>query len=466
MRKLVLGIAASVLLTAGLACSSITRLVPAPQQPASPAATEGPAILLPTALPSGTPGQDSATPSSVSEDELPISPEALAKMEEIEQQVITLRGLYPNLPSDRTLLSPEQLRQRVIDDFLGDYTPEEAKDDAQVLALLGLLEPDFELLDFYLELYNEQVAGYYDDEVKRMFVVGGQEFGGPERLTHAHEYVHALQDQNYDFQGKMGFTDEACEADSERCAGIRSLVEGDASLLEEQWARTYATEQDINQIIDFYDDLLTPVYDRAPEFMKQDFIFPYVQGSEFVRALYLEGRWAGVDAAYQDLPLSTEQILHPERYPDDKPRRVVLPEMGEALGEGWREIDLNNLGEWYLRLTLLEQLPEEAAAAAAEGWGGDTYRAYHHDAAGQSALVLASSWDRMADAEEFLLALRDYGDKRLGRRQGDTKQFRWEAADEAMLAERASDQVLWIIAPDTETRDALRQAVSFPAELE
>jgi hypothetical protein len=143
-----------------------------------------------------------------------------------------------------------------------------------------------------------------------------------------------------------------------------------------------------------------------------------------------------------------------------------LPELTEALGEGWREIDLNNLGEWYIRLTLMEQLSEESSAAAAEGWGGDTYRAYHNDTTGQSALVQVSSWDRMADAEEYLLALRDYGDQRLGRHLGDTKQLRWEATGEAMLAERISDQVLWILAPDSATVDSLRQAVPFPAELE
>lgn len=466
MRNSHLGLISIALLASGIACSTLTRLVPLPGQSTPPAATIAPAILLPTALPSSIPDPGAAPSAPAGEDELPISPEALAKMEEIEQQVTELRGLYPNRPSERTLLSPEQLRQRVIDDFLDDYTPDEARDDAKVLGLLGLLAPDFDLLDFYLELYNEQVAGYYDDEVKRMFVVGGEEFGGPERLTYAHEFVHALQDQTYDFQRGLKYTDEDCEADTERCAGIQSLVEGDASLLEEQWARTYATEEDIHEIIDFYDSLETPVYDSAPEFMKQDFIFPYVQGSEFVRSLYLEGRWAGVDAAYQNLPLSTEQILHPERYPDDTPRRVVLPELAEALGEGWREIDLNNLGEWYMRLTLMEELPEETAAAAAEGWGGDTYRAYHNDSTGESALVLVSSWDRMADAEEFLLALRDYGDKRLGGRQGGTRQFQWESAYEAMLAERASDQVLWIIAPDPETLEALRQAVAFPAELE
>ena len=466
MRKAFFGVFCVALILTGLACSTLSRWIPLSLQSTPAPSGDGPAILLPTAVPSESAQQGAATLAPASESELPISSEASASMEEIEQQVVELRGLHPNRPSDRTLLSPGHLRQRVIDDFLEDYTPEEARDDARVLALLGLLNPEFDLLDFYLELYSEQVAGYYDDEVKQMFVVGGQEFGGMERMTYAHEFVHALQDQTYDFRNGLKFTDEDCEADTERCAGIQSLVEGDASLLEEQWWRTYATEQDTQDIMGFFEDYQSPVYDRAPEYMKQDFLFPYSQGLEFVRSLYLEGRWAGVDAAYAELPLSTEQILHPERYPDDKPRRVLLPDVQEALGEGWRQIDLNNLGEWYLRLTLMEELPEETAAPAAEGWGGDTYRAYYNDDSGESALVLVSSWDRMADAEEFFLALREYGDQRFGRREGDARKVRWLASDEVMLAERASDQVLWILAPDPDSLDALRQAVSLPAELE
>ncbi len=464
MRRYLLVELPPVLLVSSLACTLFTGLVPVPAQPEQPGRTEGPAILLPTAVPLTEPADSPQGTPSLPEAELPISPEAQAKMEEIERQVIALRGLYPNRASERTLLNADQLRQRVIDDFLGDYTPQEARDDTMVLALLGLLDPAFDLHNFYIELFSEQVAGYYDDEVKRMFVVGAQEFGGPERLTHAHEYVHALQDQNYDFQGKLNYTDESCEEDTERCAAIQSLVEGDASLLEEQWARTYATQQDIEDIVAFYDSLQSPVFDRAPEFMQQDFLFPYQQGYEFVQSLYLEGKWAGVDAAYQDLPLSTEQILHPDRYPEDKPRGLELPGLSSALGDGWREIDLNSLGEWYVRLTLKEQLSEEQAVKAAEGWGGDTYRAYHNDQSGQSALVLISSWDRMADAEEFFLALRAYGDGRLGTHEGDTKHFRWLAPGQVMLAERVSDQVLWILAPDQPALEALRQAVALPAK--
>jgi len=46
-----------------------------------------------------------------------------------------------------------------------------------------------------------------------------------------------------------------------------------------------------------------------------------------------------VDAAYADVPVSTEQILHPERYPDDRPASVELADFTHLLGDGWEEID-------------------------------------------------------------------------------------------------------------------------------
>ena len=53
--------------------------------------------------------------------------------------------------------------------------------------------------------------------------------------TYAHEYAHVLQDQVYDFEDGLQYTDESCEANSERCAGIQALIEGDAVLSEMQW---------------------------------------------------------------------------------------------------------------------------------------------------------------------------------------------------------------------------------------
>ena len=44
-------------------------------------------------------------------------------------------------------------------------------------------------------------------------------FGGYEKLTYAHEYTHVLQDQVYGFDDKLDMSEEACQADSEKCAG-------------------------------------------------------------------------------------------------------------------------------------------------------------------------------------------------------------------------------------------------------
>ena len=69
--------------------------------------------------------------------------------------------------------------------------------------------------------------------------------------------------------------DDTCEADTEYCAAVSALVEGDASLSEQFWFLANGTEQDRNDIINFQQTYSSPVYDSAPAFMKEDFLFPY-----------------------------------------------------------------------------------------------------------------------------------------------------------------------------------------------
>ena len=137
-------------------------------------------------------------------------------------------------------------------------------------------------------------------------------------------------------------------------------------------------DADFQQLLDFYDSFSSPTYDSAPEFLKEDFLFPYTTGYDFIERFFLDGGWAAVDALYADPPISTEQILHPGRYPDDPPIRLVAPDLLDALGSDWRELDrdvLGGSGKQQL-LTLEEHLPKEQAQIAAEGWGGDYYIAF------------------------------------------------------------------------------------------
>jgi hypothetical protein len=443
----------------GAACNALVLSPSATAKPPtkiSPLPTPTPALRL-TPLPQDTP---LAAEIIVCE----LDSEAISEMDEIEGQVRSLRGLQQIRPVDREFLTPVQLRRRVIDDFLADFTQEEAFVDTRVLALLGLLERDFDLWNFYADLFTEQVAGFYDDEVEEMAVVCGADFGGPERITFAHEYTHALQDQTYDLEDGLGYNDDLCEADSERCAAIQALIEGDATLLEEQWLRTYATREDLTDLMEFLTSFESPVFDSAPQFLRQDMLFPYMAGLEFVNTLYLNGGWAAVDAAYLNLPLSTEQILHPERYPADVPIRLEVPDLSTALGIEWHEIDRGVLGEWDIQATLNEFLPKATAVDAAMGWGGDYYLAFYNEVQDIDAFVLVSQWDTMPDVHEFDAAFRDYADARFGARVTTSSyQASWHGEAGYVIFERRSNQALWILAPDAETGQALRQAIAFPA---
>ncbi len=373
----------------------------------------------------------------------------------IQTQVIEERSLQPNHPVPVVLLSPDELRQNIINDYQTNYTAEQAADDVIEFSTIGLLEPGFDLRGLMINLLSEQVAGYYDNETKEMFVVQGQGFQGPERVTYSHEYTHALQDQNYDIRNGLNFNDAACKADSERCAAIQALIEGDAFLSQTIWYQYYSTSQDKQQIDDFQNSLKQPIYDSAPSFLKDDFIFPYVQGSTFVEEILKQGGWQAVDAVYKNPPVSTEQILHPNLYPSDKPIPVTLPDLTNTLGEGWREVSRNQMGEWDTYLILARGVNENArlddntAQSAAAGWGGDNYVVLHNDATGQTAFVMKTVWDTPNDAVEFASAFENYANTRFGvnaTTQGNTSTWSYDAGMTTLY--QSGDTTIWITAPD------------------
>jgi hypothetical protein len=314
---------------------------PASPAPAQPTAT---ATDLP---PTATPAIE--TPTSTIATTCPaIDAGIRTTMMRLEEQVVQLRGLQPTGAVKRDLLTQDQLRKQVEEDFLADYTSEEARREALLLSLLGLVDPGVDLHKLYVDLLSEQVAGYYDSQDGEMLVICGTGFGGLETFTYVHEYVHALQDQTYNLEDGLNFNDEACDLDGERCLALRALIEGDASLLQEQWLRTYADEEVLEALLVSLGELDSPVLESAPAYVQAELIFPYLAGLSFTRSLYLEGDWAAVDAAYQNPPVSSEQILHPERYPRDKPVQLDPPASLDALGDDWEITSQAVLGEWSL----------------------------------------------------------------------------------------------------------------------
>jgi hypothetical protein len=438
--------------------------------------TSPPAQIDPTATsasidPTPTPQFDETTstiqpqPTSTAA-EVGLDHAVVLQMESIQDQVITERGLTPKELVNRILFTNSQLRERLIEDFKEDYPSDEVEADKITLSAFGLLERDFDLSNFYIDLLTEQVAGFYDQETKEMVVVQGEGFQGPERLTYAHEYTHALQDQNFDIENGLNYNDDACEEDSERCAAIQALLEGDASLSELTWFFEYSTTQDQTEILEFYENINTPILDSAPAFLSEDFIFPYQEGFEFVQYLYDQGGWAAVNAAYDNLPLSTEQILHPERYPEDKPVKVLLPDLSDVLGDGWEIIDQDVMGEWYTYLVLSfgrdpgARLESSKAKSAADGWEGDAYVVYFNKENQTTVLVLQSLWDSVLEAEDFANAFQSYAINRFGASiLEEPGTWVWAFNEGHSLFSLNQQWTTWIIAPERDMIESIRDSL-------
>ncbi len=428
-----------------------------------PPTTSGPTPTLQTivVVPGETP-----TPGSADTESTGVPPSVAAQMDRIQEQVLSFRGLPLKNELMRDMMTETELEDVVVNDFFADYSDEESAKDAIELHVMGLLPADFDLHQFYLDLYSEQIAGYYDSETKEMYVIGS-EFKGPERMTYAHEFTHVLQDQNYDLETLL--SDDACEADSEYCAAVSALVEGDATLSEQLWFVTNGTDQDRNEINEFYDSYQSPVYDSAPEYMKQDFLFPYSQGFDFVYDIYSGKKWAGVNDLYVNLPVSTEQILHPEKYPKEVPVKVEITDLAAQLGAGWTEYDRNNMGEWYTSLILSSgfegsfRLPAEDANVAAAGWGGDTYVFLFNDNNEDTAFVWLSTWDTQKDSNEFFAASQEYGSLRWGTpSENKNNASSWDATEEGMVRIFQNGKyVLWVISPDGQAVDTVLPLVNF-----
>jgi hypothetical protein len=294
------------------------------------------------------------------------------------------------------------------------------------------------MFNFYQDLLSEQVAGQYNHETKEMDVIQGTGFGGTERLTYAHEYTHALQDQNYDIENGLNYSSEACEEDSERCAAIQALLEGDASTLELDWFYNYATSQDLTDIQNFYQDYESPVYDSAPAFLQEDFLFPYVYGQAFVEYLYNIGGWDAVNAAYSNLPVSTEQILHPERYPDDVPNNPEYPDLLPVLGDQWRDPD--------------GRLDETEAQIASDGWDGDIYIVYYNEDEEAVLVIMHSDWESSNDARQFFDSFRKHSTARFGSPlTSDSNHTSWSHAEGITEIHLEDELTTWIFAPDEGT---------------
>jgi hypothetical protein len=275
-----------------------------------------------------------------------------------------------------------------------DYPSDQTKAAGRALITMGALPAGTDLYKAVVDLQRSQVLGFYNTVTHRL-VFQSKGFTPLARFTLAHELTHALQDQNFGL-GLLDKLIQSCRSD--RAEAYRSLVEGDAVETQFQWARTNLSADEILKLKQEW-AAIPPPPASVPKFVQEGFGFPYDAGPRFVETLLARGGLDAVDEAIRHPPVSTEQVLHPARYPKDVPQSVRVPDISKKLGKGWKAIDFSDVGEGFLRNLFQLSLPASESERAAAGWDGGQYRAFGRGF--HTAVLLLTVWDTERDAREF-----------------------------------------------------------------
>jgi hypothetical protein len=334
--------------------------------------------------------------------------------------------------------------------------------------MLGLVPGQIDLDSTDATLAADWVAritSRYDGPSGKIELVDQPSLDPAWRLDYVVAYLSALRAEGLNGVHAVTCCPIACVSTDDPGLAFAALSVGDARLIQEQWVRTYGSQADAARLGSLLDPAEEASLFRSPQFVNDDYDFVLRAGRAFVQQLYLAAGWSSVDRAYADPPTSTEQILHPERYPEDDPLPLPVPDLSDALGSAWEQRQTIVLGEWRMRQMLQSFLSPDEAAKAASNWGGDILVAYHNALLDKDLFVLIARWDNLRQAQDFALAFRKYGEARFGERRPTASGDTWTWDGGYSLLERASDQTLWIMAPDRATAETVRAYLEFPVQV-
>jgi hypothetical protein len=288
------------------------------------------------------------------------------------------------------LRNRDQVRRYVQRKLADQMPPETFRRITRAYALLGLLPDSVDVRAVMEHLLSQQIAGYYDPDSSMFYGVVGVD-QGLQRLTIAHELVHALQDQYLPLDSIL-----KDRRNNDRSTAAQAILEGQAnyaSIAMLQGAEVAATPEFWEQFRATGAEMLTGGdFAQVPAVIREGLLFPYLAGGEFMR-------W-WVTSPLKDtlpygprLPASTEQILFPERYvAGDQPLELRFT---DSLPGAFEDV----LGEFETRLLVQALTGRPAASVVPLGWGGDRFRLAGEQ--GAESIVWVAVFDQAFQRDRF-----------------------------------------------------------------
>src|SRR5213080_2370661 len=298
----------------------------------------------------------------------------IAAADEVLGQMSQITGLKLVTPLKKSLRSREEIRAYVIKQMNEDKNAAERYADERSAEAFGLLPKGFDLDSFMVNVLTEQVEGLYDPKTREFYIADWSPLAD-QRMVMAHELTHALEDQHFQIEAWA----KAARPNEDAELARDSVLEGSAMAAMIDYLML-GTGRSLKDVPDFDPGVLigdlgsTPTLQKAPPFLKDALMFPYLGGLTFSAAVMKNTGWSALPGLFEKPPVSTQQILHPALYRSGKtPRSVTLPALEKLLGGNWSKLDENIMGEFGWKEVLKQFLDNDRAKTLAAAWAGDRY---------------------------------------------------------------------------------------------
>lgn len=340
-------------------------------------------------------------------------------------------GLPQKYPVKRRLIGQDDVEKFVREEVSGQEYDERFTRSEMTMKKFGLLPREFDLRGFLVKSNTQQVAAFYDDDSKVIFMLNWVPLDEQKPVL-AHELTHALQDQNFDLKhwAKAGthaafVKNGRFEADDDESIGVRHAVaEGQAMIVYYDYILvpmgrnmknapgliSAMEDPSIRAVVD------TPMMHSAPMILREEGAFPYRDGLIFIGTLLQHsGKEAAFNGALSHPPHTTHEILQPEAYmhPEKMPP-LPIPDVRPLVADKYTMYDSGVFGELDVR-ALLKQLGDRRIANdIAANWQGGAYLAFGPSdpsnkdakaiapkAVSDVALLYVSRWKTPEAAQKF-----------------------------------------------------------------
>jgi hypothetical protein len=362
-----------------------------------------------TAPPANAP----ALPASAPDSALPLKQAALESTQaflnaadQVLAQMSRILDLPVKEPLKKSLRSRQEIRALLIQEENRDKNEAQRYADEKSLEAFGLVPKDFPLDSFMLDLLTDQVAGMYDPEAREFYIADWIPIDD-QREVMSHELTHALEDQSFHIEAWI----KAARPNDDAEMARDSVSEGSAiaAMIDYALRDEHVGVRDLPDVTQLIrtgaltDLEKDSVLARAPIYIRDSLMFPYLEGAAFSQQfLKAHTGWADLKLVFENPPVSTQQIIHPQLYLKGvQPVPVALPAWKKIAPKDWKLLEENVMGEFGLQELLKQFLDADRAAALAPAWAGDRYAVFESSRTHETPVVFRLALDTSDHAARF-----------------------------------------------------------------